>query len=774
MIPEITPVNTYSGNDSTTIFDFNFYIENENQIVVYHTDKDGVQTILTKDTDYSIHAVGNENGSYITFPLAGSTYPILKAESSQGAGDAEKISICLTLPISQESEFGTSSKMNLKSMELSFDKLTRICQILSRKTDRAIKVQEGSSATPDALLEIINTKALAAQNSATSAATSATAAETAETNAETAEANAETTYNNTVSKYNEVVSTVATEKAAIETLSTNQQTAITNLGNATKTNIQALGIYMENGRLFYFDTNGIKHEFRNDFGGIAPMQIKHKEIKKVDEGFELYWVDPDDSAYENNVYCNWDNTVIVRKENSYPESPFDGDVVITSDVRNQYAETPYIDEVDNTKDYKYRAFPCSINGVYSLHDDNKFGAWIYSFTKIKAESVPSKKIIYRGSNEHYEEMKMNFTSGINNEGDWKDAPFLLKDRLTPCMVYNTDSANCGEVAYFLDKNNYKKKEDGTTSDVTDTSKPMNAFMRIKLMYRWKRKDASGNELVDISNVKVNDNYKPYGDFVKSDGTLREYVYLPIYRGSLVSGKARSMSGGLTPMSGQTAQSERTYCQANGAGHDMITSESWEMIRDLFHLLYKTTDSQSALGQGKSDGGNSVAACLVSGTMDDKGYFFGSTSTSVGVKFLGMENRWASQWERVLGWVMVDGVQKVKRCQGTSDGSSVSDFNFTGEGYIALTELPTLSGTSGGYISQMQTVDDVGTFPTVVSGSSSTNECDGMWYNNAGAVVALRGGASRDGAICGVSCSSLHVAASFAYWDIGSSVSYKPL
>ena len=186
------------------------------------------------------------------------------------------------------------------------------------------------------------------------------------------------------------------------------------------------------------------------------------------------------------------------------------------------------------------------------------------------------------------------------------------------------------------------------------------------------------------------------------------------------------------------------------------------------LMFKNTDSQSVLGQGKSNGGSDVGACLKSGTMDEKGLFYGSSSNAVGVKLFGMENRYASQWERVLGEVLVNGVRKVKLCQGTSDGSTASDFNFTGEGYITLNELPTISGTSGGYISKEQTVDDIGTFPIVISGSSTTNECDGMWYNNSGTMVAIRGGASSHGALCGVFCSNLNNPASNANWNIGSS------
>ncbi|MDD3238217.1 MAG: hypothetical protein PHV37_09000 [Candidatus Gastranaerophilales bacterium] len=39
-----------------------------------------------------------------------------------------------------------------------------------------------------------------------------------------------------------------------------------------------------------------------------------------------------------------------------------------------------------------------------------------------------------------------------------------------------------------------------------------------------------------------------------------------------------------------------------------------------------------------------------------------------------------------------------------------------------------------------------------------------------AMVAIRGGNSNNGAICGVSCSNLNNAASNANWNIGSSIS----
>lgn len=148
MIPEIAPYNNYTGDGATTQFDFDFYIEDATQLVVQHTASDGTITTLTKDTDYSIYEVGNKNGSYITFPLPASTYSTLTS--------SETISLMLKLPISQQSEYGTSSELDLENVEYSFDYLTRICQILNRLLERAIKVQEGSNIDTDTLSVNLN------------------------------------------------------------------------------------------------------------------------------------------------------------------------------------------------------------------------------------------------------------------------------------------------------------------------------------------------------------------------------------------------------------------------------------------------------------------------------------------------------------------------------------------------------------------------------------------------------------------------------------------
>ena len=143
MIPNIVPVNNWTGNSSTTTFDFDFLIEKASELQVLHTASDGTQTTLTNNVDYSIHQIGNADGSYITFPISGSTYSVLS--------NSEKISLILNLPCEQSSPYGTSTKLDLKAIEHSFDYLTRLVQIYLRRLERAVKVPEGSDVNTDQL-----------------------------------------------------------------------------------------------------------------------------------------------------------------------------------------------------------------------------------------------------------------------------------------------------------------------------------------------------------------------------------------------------------------------------------------------------------------------------------------------------------------------------------------------------------------------------------------------------------------------------------------------
>ena len=144
MIPDIVPVNTWAGNDSTTTFDFDFLINSDSELKVLHTNENGYQSELKLNIDYSINQIGNKNGSFIIFPLAGSYYSVLKT--------SESITLMLDIPMAQTMPFGTSAVLNLNSLEVALDYIVRLIQIVDRKTERAVKVQEGSKILPEELI----------------------------------------------------------------------------------------------------------------------------------------------------------------------------------------------------------------------------------------------------------------------------------------------------------------------------------------------------------------------------------------------------------------------------------------------------------------------------------------------------------------------------------------------------------------------------------------------------------------------------------------------
>lgn len=166
-VPQQTPVSNCWGNNSATEFSFNFYIAKESELLVEHTDLNGIKSTLENGVDYSIHQVGNTEGSYITFPLTGSKYKTLAWDTS--TDKKELLTLSLTLPIQQIAEYKDSGDLSKHNLELSFDYAIRLIQILNRTISRAVKVSEGDKVTPDQLIESLNESKRIAVDAANSA-----------------------------------------------------------------------------------------------------------------------------------------------------------------------------------------------------------------------------------------------------------------------------------------------------------------------------------------------------------------------------------------------------------------------------------------------------------------------------------------------------------------------------------------------------------------------------------------------------------------------------
>lgn len=389
------------------------------------------------------------------------------------------------------------------------------------------------------------------------------------------------------------------------------------------------------------------------------------------------------------------------------------------------------------------------------------GSTVYGFHVNSNESDPSACVTYLRDAVGMTPAKMDFTNGKFDWGSWRDAFFIPK----PCMLRSD-----GTVAYYLNENNYALKEDGTASDISNDSFDGNAMMEWGKDHKriWYKIVADANDAtsysVYIADHKEDKNYVAWSFYNKND-KLMEHFYTPIYSGSLDSNnKLRSLSG-KSIMQYKTGTEEISYAKANGDGWNI---EVWADKLLMFLLLYlmgKSLDVQGTYGQGHSTG----SSLINTGTLDDKGLFFGYSDTDKKVKVFGMEDQWAEQMNRCCGLILDNGIYKYKLTEGTADGSTVIGYPTDNtNGMLDGGQSP----TANGYVNKFAVTGDT-ILPNSVSGGSSTYYCDYLYQRQSGVMFALVGGSSNYGAVCGF-CVVLDGEVGVSNWFLGCALSCKPL
>ena len=422
--------------------------------------------------------------------------------------------------------------------------------------------------------------------------------------------------------------------------------------------------------------------------------------------------------------------VIRRSTTGYPTSETEGELFKNITANGTYTDT----NVTVGVVYYYSAFPYTSTGAYNRSEANRTSVtpkkrdYLFGYDLVKATSSPTGRVTYPSDvdNAAFTPAAMNFSTGKFNYGGWAFDPgekFMPR----PCML-----TYAGVVDHYLNPNDYTKKVNGTTSKVTDTSFGGNAMMEWPKIYT-KRWESNGVYHFRCSDTPQDDTWDCWCNYDRNNNQI-DHFYTPIYFGSLVSGKLRSISGAANSVN-TTAANEIAYAKANG--NDWYTEVLADrlLLQDLLVMMARSTECQTAFGYGRCKSSNSNA--IAPGTMNTKGMFWGSNDQTSGVKVFGMENVWGNLWRRTAGWINANGTQKVKLTRGTHDGSTATDYNTDGNGYKTIANA-TPAGSSGGYINSMKT-EAFGRLPVNASGSSSTYEADGMWYNNSQVNYACVGG-----------------------------------
>ena len=404
------------------------------------------------------------------------------------------------------------------------------------------------------------------------------------------------------------------------------------------------------------------------------------------------------------------------------------------------------------------------NALEQIANNRVRGYKLYGFHLNNNESDPDAKITYIADAIGAVPAKMDYTKGLFDYGSWLNAFFMPR----PCMVKYG-----GQVDYYLNPENYAQKVDGTPSDVANEAYDGNAMMEWgrdgKKIWMKIVPDESGAS-VYFSDIQVDSTFHAYA-FYNKNNVLMDHFYTPIYNGYKdASGKMRSLSGKAISNS-LSGTAEITACTANGEGWYTETIVDRMLINMLLILISKSTSTQRVFGQGMTSGGESTMKAYLTGSLDAKGMFYGYSTTDKAVKVFGMENYWGCQWRRHAGLIQKGGKAYYKLTRGTADGSTATDFNTDGTGYIE--HGGALLGTSGQWQST-QAFDTNLMIPSGGGASDSTHMCDQYWVNTNATTYALLGGGSGSGSHGGAFYLLLSNAVSAASWGRGCAPSLKPL
>lgn len=132
----------YTGNGAITQWAVNFPITAREDVKAIVTTPQGADTALQYGVDYSV--------SPTLPPGIGATMT-----TSQPVASGSKLTIYLSTPITQPTDYENSGFLDLEQAEKSYDRLTLICQQLAEALGRAIKTGITSAQSPDQLLAFI-------------------------------------------------------------------------------------------------------------------------------------------------------------------------------------------------------------------------------------------------------------------------------------------------------------------------------------------------------------------------------------------------------------------------------------------------------------------------------------------------------------------------------------------------------------------------------------------------------------------------------------------
>ena len=317
--------------------------------------------------------------------------------------------------------------------------------------------------------------------------------------------------------------------------------------------------------------------------------------------------------------------------------------------------------------------------------------------------------------------------------------------------------------YFMENMNTGEITTSFDTEFNFETVVQNGNTMIKIPTFYKRFDTISNNQItafSISKSKVNDDFVPYPCFVKQDGSgaVMDYILVSKGKATGTSSKATCVSGS-SPLTGVTRAQMRTAARANGAGWQQFDWMVLQLLRDLFCVVFATTNAQQIF-KGRT---NTSGAATVGGTWNIStpcGY----NKTTKQNRFFGIEDVFGN----VNDWC--DGV--------TFSGATVystTDYNH----FTDTTSNMVNSGsraTSNGYITALtyNAAQPFLNYPREAApGDGNQYYCDYESYYSSGNVLFVGGRWSND-ANAGLWCSFGNFGDSYTNAGVGGRLVYRPI
>lgn len=453
---------------------------------------------------------------------------------------------------------------------------------------------------------------------------------------------------------------------------------------------------------------------------VAPDNVSGINATAGETEVSIQWSDPADKTVDGQLVSKWAGTYLVRNEIDFPKNETDGTQVLNSQTRDAYKSTPFVDKgLTSGKTYYYGLFPYSDDGKVNTNRENTFSLMPekrYQYgVKIDLNNAdPETSVEYILDAVGKRPAKVNLETGEFDYGDWADVGFV-KD-CKPCMLRYD-----GTVDYYLNPNDYSKKEDGTPSNISDINYPANAMVEFPLWYLTQYEE-SGFLYIIVSQDQYN-SHSQTNAFLTSSGGKCNKIYIGMFLSHSESDRNLMSIEGTIPSDNQFLSTSifRSPQEKIGPSYCFSSFCERDYISALLILISKSLNLKNAFGYGPSTPnqiGNTVSS-----------QFFGmKEAANKTMNVFHLKNWWGDPY--LLAGLLINNREKYS--SGTSgetpyvqyyiDNKPPYDEYLTQKRYPISLSTNVLVSTPGGYISKIDTSNAI-KLPIEFLGSSNTRYCD---------------------------------------------------